>query len=207
MTKKLSLLLLLFLVSCVSTPKQVITLSRCDKEMIELSESVDDDGKPLFNEKVKRLLLDSCGWNNTDVQARAEQRELLEANVTNATKEYQLLVDEHGQIMEQLEAGLQEAFAGAKTSADIQDEINKVTYLKRKDPTNLELIEQYDRLIELQEKAQDKEWAENYQGYIDAETALGEIFTGVDREGLNNGLCKRSNMPDSPESRGDARGD
>ncbi|NKB82120.1 MAG: hypothetical protein GKS05_09585 [Nitrospirales bacterium] len=60
----------------------------------------------------------------------------------------------------------------AQLSFEVQELLNHVKLLKQKEPANQELIEQYEKLSALLEEAQDKEWNENHQGYLDAKSAL-----------------------------------
>ena len=60
----------------------------------------------------------------------------------------------------------------AQLGFEIQELLNHVKLLKQKEPTNQELIDQYDKLSELLEETQGQEWDENHQGYRDAKSAL-----------------------------------
>jgi chromosome segregation ATPase len=60
----------------------------------------------------------------------------------------------------------------AQLSSEIQELINQVKLLKQKEPTNKTFIDQYDKLEEQMEEAQDREWNENHKGYLDAQAAL-----------------------------------
>ena len=60
----------------------------------------------------------------------------------------------------------------AQLSFDIQTLVNQVKQLKKKAPTDQTLIDQHDKLVELLEAAQDKEWNDNHQGYLKAKAAI-----------------------------------
>jgi uncharacterized protein YdcH (DUF465 family) len=77
----------------------------------------------------------------------------------------------------------------AQLSFEIQALLNQVKLLKQKNPNNQDLIDKYNQLEELLEKAQDKEWNDNFQGYVDAKNALNSAKTEVQAQ-----LTKISNI-------------
>jgi len=70
----------------------------------------------------------------------------------------------------------------AQLSFEIQELINQVKLLKQKEPTNQTFVEQYNKLEELMEDAQDKEWNENHKGYLDAQAALNAAKTEAEKK-------------------------